>query len=77
MPSASFLFLLFLYFKNLLLEIFSELNENLRRFFMRRKTPEDQREAWAGTAPCHGPPFGRMWDPPLLLVGPLGPLRRL
>ena len=57
MPSASSLFLQFLYFRNLLLEIFLELDENLRRFFMRNKTPEDQRAALgathrAGTAPC-------------------------
>ena len=49
MPSVSFLFLLFSYFRNLLLEIFSELDENLRRFFMQNKTPEDQRAASEAT----------------------------
>ena len=36
MPSASFLFLLFLYFRNLLLEIFSELDQKLRGLFLRQ-----------------------------------------
>ena len=63
-------------------EIFSELDENLRGIFTRRETPEDQRAALggthrAGTASYRDPPLACMWDPPLLLVGPLSPLRRL
>ena len=46
--------------ENLLLEIFSELDENLQGIFNRRKTPEDQRAALgathrAGTASCRDP----------------------
>ena len=49
MPSASSLFLLFSISEKLLLEIFSELDNNLRGFFMRQKEAEDQRAAWGGT----------------------------
>ena len=82
MPSASFLFLLFLYFRKSLLEIFSELDASLRNFFMRNKTPEDQRAAGGAThraqaPPCRGPQGTREWGPPLPCGHLLGPLQRL
>ena len=42
--------------ENLLLQIFSELDENLRRFFMRNKTPEDHRAALGATHRAGRPP---------------------
>ena len=67
MTSASSLFLLFLYFRKSILEIFSELDENLREIFMRNKTPPHQKATWGatqgpGTAPCRGPTRRREWD---------------
>ena len=62
MPSASSLFLLFLYFRKSLLEIFSELDENLRGIFMRRNTPPCRRATW-------GPLRGQGRPP---AVAPLG-----
>ena len=61
MPSASFLFLLFLYFRNLLLKIFSELEENLRGIFTRRKAPGHQRGAWGPTTGQGQPPALPPW----------------
>ena len=52
MPSASSLFLLFSVSENLLVEIFSELHENLRGIFIRKKEDFDQRATW-------GPPKGQ------------------
>ena len=47
-----FCFFCFCISENLLLEIFSELDENLREIFTRRKAPGHQRGAW-------GPPTGQ------------------
>ena len=79
MPSASSLFLLFSISENLLLEIFSELEETLRRIFIRQKEDLDQRGPGGGTqgpgtTPSHDSTCTRGQDPPLVLVGPLGPL---
>ena len=49
MPSASALFLVFLYFRNLLLEIFSELDENLRGLFLRQDEDGVRRAASEAT----------------------------
>ena len=40
--------------ENLLLEIFSELDENLRGIFTRRKAPGHQRGAWGGHPQARG-----------------------
>ena len=82
MPSASFLFLLSFYFRNLPQEIFSECAEKVRGFFIRQDGVLVQREALGDThrawmTPSRGLPYGGRWDLPLLLVGPLGPIRRL
>ena len=82
MPTASSLFLLFSISEKLLLEIFSELDDNLRGFFMRRKEAEDQRVAWAatqgpGVTPGRGRTGTRGWDPPRRPGHRLGPPRRL
>ena len=42
--------------ENLLLKIFSELDENLRRIFIRRKAPGDQRATWGGALAGQGRP---------------------
>ena len=68
--------------ENLLLEIFSELDENFRGIFIQWKAPGHQRGAWGathrpGAAPCRDPRAARGWDPPLPCGHPLGPLRRL
>ena len=82
MRSASSLFLLFSISEILLLQIFSEFKETLRRFFIRRKEDLDQRGAGGatqgpGATPSRGPTWTRGQDLPLVLVGPLGPPRRL
>ena len=82
MPSVSFLFLLFSISENLFLETFSELDENLRRIFICQREDLDQRgprgvTQGPGTTPSRGPTWTHDQDPPLGLVGPLGPPRRL
>ena len=72
MPSASSLFLLFSIPENLLLQIFSELDETFWRFFIRRDKDLDQRGAGGatqgpGATPGRGLRWGRGWDPPLPL----------
>ena len=49
LPSTSSLFLLFLYFRNLLLKIFSELDETLRGLFLRQDEARDRRGALEAT----------------------------
>ena len=59
MPSASSLFFLFSILENLLLEIFSELDEILRRMFIRQREDLDQRGpggATQGRTPAATPP---------------------
>ena len=67
MPSASSLFVLFSISENSLLEIFSELHENIRGIFIRQDEELDQRVAWE-------PPRGQgdPWSRPHrdLWVGP-------
>ena len=64
--------------ENLLLEIFSELDENLRRIFIRRKAPGDQRATWGathrpGAASGRGPTWTRGWGRPCPLCTLLAP----
>ena len=82
MPSSSSLFLLSFCFKNLLLEIFSELEETLRGLFLCQDEDRDRRGALeathrAGATLARDPTWTRGWDPHLLLGRPLGPLRCL
>ena len=82
LPTASSLFLLFLYLRNLLLKIFSELDETFCGIFIRQDQDRDRRGALeathrAGAASCRGSRWGRDRDPALALVRPLDPLRRL
>ena len=68
MPNASPLFLLFSISEKLLHEIFSELDNNLQGFFIRRKEAGDRSVAWGATqgpmAGCgRGPTCTRRWDP--------------
>ena len=62
------LFLLFLYFRNLLLEIFSELDENLRRFLCEIRHLKTKGEP-------EGPPTGRRRPPAMAQRGPVGGTR--
>ena len=79
MPSASFLLLLFLYFRKFTSgKIFSELDGNLRRIFIQRKAPGDQRETWGathwpGAATCRDLGPTRGWDPPCPMGTPSAP----
>ena len=76
MPSASYLFLSCFCYRKLLLEIFSELDENLRGFFIRQMMTGAKRAtegvAHRLEATC-GRALGstRAWDPPLLCGAPL------
>ena len=68
--------------ENLLLEIFSELDENLRELLLRQDEDGVRRAASEaphrpGAAPYRGLGPTRGWDLPLPVVAPLGPLRRL
>ena len=79
MPSASFLFLLFSISENPLLEIFSELDQNLRGIFIRQDGARDQRAALGASQGPRATPGRRLtstrgWDPPLPHGGRLGPL---
>ena len=70
MPSVSSLFLLFSISENLLLEIFSELDETFWRFFIRQDKDLDQRGAGGatqgtGVTPSRSLRWGHRWDPPL------------
>ena len=82
MPSDSSLFLLFSISENPLLEIFSELHENLREIFIRQEGAKDQRATWGstqgpGATPGRGLRWGRGWDLPLPPGRRLGLPRRL
>ena len=85
MPSASSLFLLFSISEKLLLEIFSELDDNLRRFLMRQKEAGDQREAWGEprgqgqplTAAPQGPTGGTRPDALGTASSPSTPIKSL
>ena len=68
MPSASSLFLLSFCFRNLLLEIFSELDENLRGLFLRQDEDGVRRAALEATHRAHA---GASRD----LGGPVGGAR--
>ena len=78
LPSASSLFLLFSISENLHLEIFLELDETLRRIFIRQKEDLDQRGPGGatqgpGATPSHGQRWSCGWDLPLCLGHPLDP----
>ena len=78
MASASSL-LLFSISENLLLKIFSELDDILQRIYIRQREDLDQRGPGGatqgpGATPSHGHPLTHGQDPPLVLVGPLDPL---
>ena len=63
MPSASSLFLLFSIAENLLLEIFSELDENLRGIFIRQDDVKNQRTAWGAPRGQGQPLAAAPWGP--------------
>ena len=69
MPNASSLFLLFSISENALLEIFSELHENLRGIFIRQDGVRDQR-----ATPGRGPTRTRGWGSPRPLEVAFSPL---
>ena len=67
MPSASSMFLLSFCFRNLLLEIFAELDQNLQNFFLPRRNTSPK-ESWRGG------PQGRCAPLPRVKVDPwVGP----
>ena len=63
MPSTSFLFLLSFCFRNLLLEIFSELDQNLRGLFLRQDEDGVQRAASEATHMAEAPPAAALGGP--------------
>ena len=78
MSSASFLFLLFLYFRNFTFGIFSELDENLRELFLRQDEDGVQRAAWGATHRARATPsrdqrWAHGWDPPCSWQVPSAP----
>ena len=78
MLSVSSMFLFSSISENLLRQIFSELDEIFRRFFIRQKEDLDQRgPGGARDNPSRSPTWTHGQDPSLVLVGPLGPPRRL
>ena len=75
-------FWLFSISENQLLEIFSQLDETLRRIFIRQKEDLDERGAGGATQGLGATPgrdlrWGRRWDPPLPPERRLGLPRRL
>ena len=80
MASASFLFLLFSNSENPILEIFSELHENIRRIFICHEKARDQRATWGAPMGQGRPLAADLGGPaglPLLRGHLLAPLRRL
>ena len=63
MPSASSLFSLSFCFRNLLLEIFSELDQNLRGLFLRQDEDGVQRAALEATHRVEEPPAAAQGGP--------------
>ena len=63
MPSASSLFLLSFCFRNLLLQIFSELDQNLRGLFLRQDEDGDRRAASEAAHRADAPPAAAQGGP--------------